>query len=492
MNEVTLQKVVDSTREFPAISHVVTQVFQAVQDENVSASELSEIIRGDPGLTKKILRISNSSYYATTAEHTLLSEAIVKIGNRETLAIVLSSKCLDITKHWDFKINRQRFWMHSLETAIASHRIAQATGYLKPEEAFIAGLLHDIGLPLIEVYAPELNYEEFWSRLEDSNTLIEEENRFLNTNHAKVGCELLKSWGLPAIYSEAAGRHHDPLILQNIDPDPSTRLTKIVALANLMSNTPICPLKPTYGHEETCTQMLLGSLGLDRDRMDPIKLGMLLDLEKESNRLDLDIGGLDQIKTLAQEIISDMYEARGLQEEEAESTASTLMSALTSDQYMSAKAAWAAYMSAFEKLLPKKATPEEKPLVEPERSTTTGKPVSLRSDKLVAIMTVVESCVRVCLFLLGAIFLCMVYFRFSPPLFKLPWVFLHLFVLSLGAYLIVSFLTYRIQRKEQHAGEVRSKLNTTAEDDTVVDSDTRVVEQLVALIEREEGGDNES
>ncbi len=222
MNTDIYNKIIDDHKELTSLPQTLTEVLRILKDENSNSSELANVISRDPALTAKMLRIVNSPYYGAGREISTLSQAVMVLGYRAVSALTLSTSIYDMTDSWNISIDRIRFWRHSLEVAVAARRIAEIVRYPRIEEAFIAGILHDIGHLVLEKSFAD-KFKSIWSQAESGDHLVELEENSWSTNHARVGQFLLEQWNIPSVITESIGQHHNnfpPDILQR----PATKM----------------------------------------------------------------------------------------------------------------------------------------------------------------------------------------------------------------------------------------------------------------------------
>ena len=150
MNSEFLQRVLDDNPALKTLPQTMFEVLRVTRNEQSSTYELAEVILKDPALTATVLRIVNSPFYGAGREVSSVTQAVVAIGMRQVTALALSSSVYRMTDTWESSLDRVRFWRHSLEVAIASRMVAATAGYRHIEEAFVAGLLHDLGLLILE------------------------------------------------------------------------------------------------------------------------------------------------------------------------------------------------------------------------------------------------------------------------------------------------------------------------------------------------------
>ena len=160
-------------KNLPSFPQVAVKFLEASKDETVSLSDLAKILETDPGISARVLEIVNSVFYGIGRQITKLSEAITLLGLDEIKRIALG---MTVFKKI-FKSGRARqfdrllFWRHSLSVAVLSLEIAKKTGYPDPEEAYIAGLLHDVGKIFLDINGRR-DYGSFIQKLSSSTELI--------------------------------------------------------------------------------------------------------------------------------------------------------------------------------------------------------------------------------------------------------------------------------------------------------------------------------
>src|SRR3989304_8564441 len=186
MTQEIFYKILNGHKELSSLPQVLMEVIRVSREQDSSANDIAAIIMKDPALTAKILRVVNSPFYGQIRKITTVNQSVVTRGMRTVTAVALSATIYDKMNKVDSSIDRKRFWRHSLEVAIASRMIADAVKYEPAEEAFVAGLLHEIGTLVLESSYPA-DFRRVWKLIEmgESQTAVEE--RTWGTNHARVG-----------------------------------------------------------------------------------------------------------------------------------------------------------------------------------------------------------------------------------------------------------------------------------------------------------------
>lgn len=222
--------------ELPSFPQVVTKLFQATRDDTASLKDFSKILETDPGLSAQILRIVNSAMYNTTGDKiTTVSDAVVMLGLEEIKKQALG---VAIFKHM-FKdgctqeFDRLLFWRHCLAVAVLSGELSKKTGYINPEEAYTAGLLHDVGKIFMDRHGRK-DFGEFIRSLSTSADLvIEHEREHFSLGHDDIGAYFCAQWALPDKLTAAVKYHHQPF--HHLDlPARDKALIAIVSLADFI------------------------------------------------------------------------------------------------------------------------------------------------------------------------------------------------------------------------------------------------------------------
>jgi len=232
LTAVTLEEIVRGVNDLPTMPWVVTRVISLTNDPNSSVNELNEVICQDQSLTAKVLRLSNSAYYGYSRRIATVVDAIGILGFNAIRNLVMAAHTYNILKKEvkGYQIAPGDIWRHSMTCAIAARAIARRVRYPAPEQAFIAGLLHDIGKVILSVYVAEV-YDEINRRVhEEQQPFSVVEQEVLGFTHAAVGARVADKWNLPADHVEAIACHHTPM-----DARENPRLAAIVHIADAVS-----------------------------------------------------------------------------------------------------------------------------------------------------------------------------------------------------------------------------------------------------------------
>jgi len=230
-------EVVKSSRNLPTLPTVAMKVVSLSQNPDVSTKELADVISNDPALASKILRIVNSAYYGFASQVSTLTRAVALLGLVPLKFLVLSFtlvKDLHATRHKEGVFDYIQYWRSSLTTAVASRLLAKKVGFRQTEEAFLAGLLEDIGMLVLATCMPRAYEKVLAVRRKYEIPLADAEERTFGTDHAEIGGKLVESWGLPDVLFLPIRFHHEPTMLKDVSADVAT-LTNLLNVADMVA-----------------------------------------------------------------------------------------------------------------------------------------------------------------------------------------------------------------------------------------------------------------
>lgn len=292
MPEEQVFDLIKGNKELSSLPQVLAEVIRVTEREDSTAQELADVILKDPALTARILRIVNSPFYGPAREISTVNQAVVTLGIRSVKALALSTGLYKMFENKNGQVDRMRFWRHSLETAIGCREIAKLCAYRPEEEAFVAGLMHDLGILTLESNFPD-QFKRIWKLVEAGEDLVKLEEAAWGTNHARIGKFLLDQWKLPLFIGEAIAGHHDGAD----DPEhiPSDRLGRIVTLGNMISKFRTCQMPPLDKQAMQKISALAESLNIGPTVMVEIQEQILSMLLKESEFLEINIGSVEDL-----------------------------------------------------------------------------------------------------------------------------------------------------------------------------------------------------
>ncbi|MCU0609234.1 MAG: HDOD domain-containing protein [Chitinispirillaceae bacterium] len=207
-----IRKITESVIGLPTLPTVVTKMIDQVDSPRTSAASLARLISSDQALTAKVLKLANSAYYGFPREISTVNMAIVVLGFNAVKEMGLSLSVFDVFKNTPSSggFDVTRFWEHSIGCGVASRMLARVYRAPFAGEAFVAGLLHDIGKVILKQYFDTEFAEIIRLQKERSITLEEAEVEVIETSHAQIGAWLAEKWNLPKVIADTVLYHHRP------------------------------------------------------------------------------------------------------------------------------------------------------------------------------------------------------------------------------------------------------------------------------------------
>ena len=228
MLEPSIRRKLDSLRQLPTIPFVISEVLSAVDNVNMSAASLANLIERDQTLTARVLAVANSPFYGFTRRISTIDLAIVLMGLNAIKEIVLSlvlQRFFSVVSNDDFDV--KSFWYYSVYCGASSRYLARKLRYRIAGEAFVAGLMHDIGiLILIQNFSKqflEIRRKQFLKRC----SFVHAEKLVIKCTHADIGAWLAERWNLPEQLCNAIRNHHSLYVDQILADIKNLKLNKI-------------------------------------------------------------------------------------------------------------------------------------------------------------------------------------------------------------------------------------------------------------------------
>ena len=266
----------------PAMPQILLKLLEHCQNDDAGMAELADLIAKDPGIASKILSVANSSAYHRSGLKVGLEQSLAAIGTDMVKTLVISESVFQIFNNFSQANNTdlRGFWKHSLAAAVIAREIATRMRYPHVEEAYLAGLLHDVGRLALLAAAPK-EYATNFMAADDAN-LCAVEQRTLQLTHAEAGAWLIERWHLDSFLADSVLYHHESAArVGSAHP-----LIRIVILAHLLSS-----------HEVDDPAVLDAGVlcGLDAEALADIggKADELV--RKAADYLGIDLAGADDI-----------------------------------------------------------------------------------------------------------------------------------------------------------------------------------------------------
>ena len=228
---ITPQELIANLGALPPLPQVATQVLKLVADPDSTTDALQRVIGSDQSLASQILKIANSAMFGRVREVRTLDQAILTLGSSTIKSIAIASSARNLYVRGGTGLQERLLWDHALTSALAARAYARAFRSVRSEEAFLGGLMHDIGKSVLGIKYPERYSALVRSVYNDGLDGRELELEVFGFDHAMVGEALLFAWNLAQGLGHAVRWHHDPAHAPKEDQD----LTAYVALGNQLA-----------------------------------------------------------------------------------------------------------------------------------------------------------------------------------------------------------------------------------------------------------------
>src|SRR3954467_8947945 len=222
----------------PSLPAIAMEVLSLAQSDEVDIAEIARIISKDPALAGKILRTVNSSFYGRSQSVSQVSHALVILGLQSVKTLVLGFSLVGNLKKQQSKgFNHLDYWRRSIYAATAAKTLAAKTQMVQAEECFLAALLQDIGMLVLNQVLND-EYGHIHEKATTHRQLVAVEKQILGMTHADVTGFLAEQWKLPPVLALPMKHHHDP----NGVVEPAVRrLADVAYVAGLCADVFVDP-----------------------------------------------------------------------------------------------------------------------------------------------------------------------------------------------------------------------------------------------------------
>lgn len=209
----------------PALPLAAARVLRVVNEPTATAAQVQQAVSCDVSLAGRLLVVANSAAFGFKRTLSSLPEAVVVLGLRRVRSIATALSLAPVFDERGGALAATPLWRHALGTALWSEALAQRFGYEPASEVFTAGLMHDIGLLILDALHPELLQQAVEESRRREIPLEQAEREVFGADHAEVGSKLCAKWRVPMRISKTILGHHTVLI-------PRLHTCELVALAD--------------------------------------------------------------------------------------------------------------------------------------------------------------------------------------------------------------------------------------------------------------------
>lgn len=218
--------------KLPSLPHVLIKLLQACRDDRVCFDTITDIINKDVALCAKVIAVANSPVYGHVRHQNNLKHIVLALGLDTIKSIAITASVQQFfSRYSNKKIHfLKQFWRHTLACATIARSLARLTSYKYVEEAYIAGLLHDIGKLVLANHAGA-DYTDLTHGAHPADELLVLEKENFNIGHDELGANLLGRWGVNDSICDAVRFHHQ----SQEEIEVAHQLVKILSVANILS-----------------------------------------------------------------------------------------------------------------------------------------------------------------------------------------------------------------------------------------------------------------
>lgn len=220
------EQFVEKFKNVKTLPYVVTELSRLIADNNTTMKEFEDIIKMDPTLVARLLRLINSAFYGLSQPVTSIGRAVAFLGMRNLRSLAITDALQNIFKERSSVgvFSRKRLWLHCAVVSTCSKILAERIFGINGDDAYLCGILHDFG----KIIEEQISRDDFIAACEackPTDSLIEHERRLLGTDHCEIGYLLSQDWGMSPQIQEAIRDHHT--LVEDADPRSLTSILQI-------------------------------------------------------------------------------------------------------------------------------------------------------------------------------------------------------------------------------------------------------------------------
>ena len=212
-----LQKAMSRVTEISSLPEITVKIIEVVEDPRATAADMHAIVKNDPALATKILKVVNSAFYWLPSKIASLDRAIIMLGLSAVKNIALAASLARLFRSESVSEHFAAgdLWRHCIGVAVCARGLAKAAKKAQADEYFVAGLVHDMGL----LVSGQLFSERFRAVADRCQSqpgdFCAAEQELIGADHQCFGIALATRWKFPPALCQAIGYHHEPYVLQS-------------------------------------------------------------------------------------------------------------------------------------------------------------------------------------------------------------------------------------------------------------------------------------
>lgn len=264
-----VDKAIAAIGDLATLPEVTIRIIEIVEDPNSTARNLHDVIKNDPALSSKVLKVVNSAFYGLPGQVASVDRAIILLGLSAVKNIAIAASIARLFKgnRISDQFSASDLWRHSVAVAVAARNIAKCSPHpALSDEIFVSGLIHDIGT-LIERQSFPDEFTQIIDRcMSTGEDFLECEREIIGADHQSFGDALTTKWKFPRHLRAAVGFHHNP---ESLSPE-LRNMAVLIQTADVM----VCEEKIGFyltAQSQTITDEMLEVLAVSRDQVEEVR-----------------------------------------------------------------------------------------------------------------------------------------------------------------------------------------------------------------------------
>ncbi len=227
-----LQKAMSKVTEIGSLPEVTARIIDVVENPKSTAHDMHEVVQADPALATKILKVVNSAFYGLPSQIASLDRAILMLGMNSVKNLALAASIAKLIRNGQLssQFSARDLWYHSIAVGVCAKLLASTCRSVPADEAFVAGLVHDMGLIVMQQLFPERLTAVVDQCFHTPQNFCAAETAAIGASHQQFGGALATKWKFPPGLRHAVAYHHDPSSLQ---PE-FQKVTAVIYLADMV------------------------------------------------------------------------------------------------------------------------------------------------------------------------------------------------------------------------------------------------------------------
>jgi len=224
---------INKFKDVQTLPNVIITLSRLIADSESTLNDFEEVIKTDPILVTRLLRLVNSPFYGPIQKIDTIGRAVSYIGRKNLHNLAVTDALRTIyyePPKRNSVFSKKQLWMHSVIVAICSKMVVERIFGVNGDDAYLAGILHDFGL-VIEEQVEEIAFHKICKSCTSSDSLVELEQETFGTNHCEIGYNMTLNWNLPEDTMAAIRKHHT--IISDLEP---SSLPGILQISEYIAN----------------------------------------------------------------------------------------------------------------------------------------------------------------------------------------------------------------------------------------------------------------